>query len=254
MSYRSNLINKFNRREYWPPTEDEYYKKLLELDSTYSKDVSIHILDHLSDIMRNSEVGVEAIIQRRLRKRQISNADQARVSVAGKNYENLVAFALEVNRIEQNIPNDLIIEPVTKKSRIIGEFATINVGEETQKPDADLAIYRRKKDSPLVICSTKTSLRERAGQSYKWKLLLDISRCNCEHDDGCPLRKYEITYPADREIYFFFITADFYDEIHQPQQRGMFQFFDGSYVTKKIESVDYINGLSEIIKDLNVIF
>lgn len=253
MSYKSNLIDKLNKREYWAPTKKEYYKKIEEINSS-NNNAPIKILDHLSDVMRSSEVGVEEIIQRRIREEHITNADQARVSVAGKNYENLVAFSLEINRILKNIPNDLIIEPVTKNSKIIGDFATINVGEETQKPDADLAIYKRKKDSPLIICSTKTSLRERAGQSYKWKLLLDISRCNCEHDDGCPLSKYEITYPADREIYFYFITADFYDEIHQPQQRGMFQFFDGSYVTKKIKAVNYIKSLSGIIEDINEIF
>jgi type II restriction enzyme len=255
MLYDSNFISKLNKRAYWVPTRNEYTRIYNELNSRYSPRDSVKIiLNQLSSIMDSSRYGVSEIQQKRFRSGLIENISQSTMSVAGKNYEALVGYSLEMNRIYGNLPRNIIISLVTKRSRFIGKYATINIGNETQQPDVDLAIYKETPNSPIIICSTKTSLRERAGQSYKWKLLLDISRCNCEHDDGCPLNNYQIEYPAQRDIYMFFITADFYNEIHQPQQRGMFAFFDGTYVSKDIENTNYIKKLSDIIEDISNIF
>jgi len=69
-----------------------------------------------------------------------------------------------------------------KRHPLIEKYATIKVGDDFQKPDIDLMIYNNSEPErhPVIIYSIKTSLRERAGQTYRWKLLMDIvsSRLN----------------------------------------------------------------------------
>ena len=48
-----------------------------------------------------------------------------------------------------------------------------------------------------------------------------------------------------------FVTADFYDEIAQPQIAAMFNFFDKSYVAKPTSSVSTIKSLSNVVDDIN---
>jgi type II restriction enzyme len=61
------------------------------------------------------------------------------------------------------------------------EISVVNVDGETQKPDCDLVIYSLNEKISLkkcIIISLKTSLREGAGQTYKWKLLMEIATSN----------------------------------------------------------------------------
>lgn len=45
-------------------------------------------------------------------------------------------------------------------------------------------------------------------------------------------QKYKISYDVEPPPLMCFVTLNFYDEIHQPQQRGMFPFFDGCFIAK----------------------
>ena len=105
--------------------------------------------------------------------------------------------------------------------------------------------------------SCKTSCRERAGQTYKWKLLSDLASCDCDHKEGndkCPVNIYQLEYSSQRKIKVCFITADFYDEIAQPQIAAMFNFFDYSYVAKPTSNITTIKPLEDVIDDINNCF
>ena len=120
-------------------------------------------------------------------------------------------------------------------------------------------LYREEENSPIIIISCKTSLRERAGQTYKWKLLLDLATCKCEdikNNKECPINLYELKYQIERPVYVCFITSDFYDEINNPQQKGMFSFFDHAYISNGVDKLDNkkIKNLSSITSDLNSIY
>lgn len=122
---------------------------------------------------------------------------------------------------------------------------TINVGEETQKPDMDLAVYSLNEDESLKKCmilSLKTSLRERAGQTYKWKLLMEIANSASDIKE-----RYNIEYNPPVNPVVCFATINFYDEINNPQDRGMFKFFDCAFIGKNIETGDFIKPLSYLI-------
>jgi type II restriction enzyme len=47
-----------------------------------------------------------------------------------------------------------------------------------------------------------------------------------------------------------FATVNFYNEINNPQHRGMFKFFDKSFIGKEIDS-DFICRLSSIVDFVN---
>ncbi|MDR0605673.1 MAG: hypothetical protein LBG80_15355 [Bacteroidales bacterium] len=55
--------------------------------------------------------------------------------------------------------------------------------------------------------------------------------------------KYNIKYNADKIPLMAFATVNFYNEINTPQHRGMFKFFDKSFIAKNID-VDFIDRMS----------
>lgn len=220
-------------------------KKYKEYKQKYG---TIEVLNYLTEIMQSSKEEVEKLLIQRKEQEEIKNIDQARKTVAGNSFQFLIIYALLDNQKEGNLPKNLIILK-TKNHPILDKYATIKVADETQKPDIDLLIFTEEETKPILIFSCKTSLRERAGQTYKWKLLVEITR-------KCPQLKeeYKLEYPDQRPIYTGFITTNFYDEINQPQQRGMLKFFDYSYISKPIQPQPHIKPLSQIIQDLNTIF
>ena len=96
-----------------------------------------------------------------------------------------------------------------------------------------------------MILSLKTSLRERAGQTYKWKLLMEIAT-----SENSIKQKYNIFYDPEKMPLVCFATVNFYNEINSPQHRGMFKFFDKSFIAKPTEK-DFISPLSNLIHFVN---
>lgn len=228
---------------------NENMQKSLEILHKYIKEYgSIKAFDYLHEIMRESQTFVEELLNKRKKENQEYDKDQARKTIAGNNFQFLVLYLLIYNIENGNLPEDLIVLK-KKRHKILDEYASIKVGDEIQKPDLDLIAFTEDNTKPVVIYSCKTSLRERAGQTYRWKLLVDITK-------HCPklVEKYQLEYPEKRKILTGFITTNFYNEIMQPQQKGMLTFFDYSYIAKDIEVEPPIKKLSYIIKDLKEIF
>ncbi|WP_457638732.1 BsaWI family type II restriction enzyme [Persephonella sp.] len=240
-----NILQKEKRK-----IEQSYYMSpILETYREFKdRHGTIEVFDYLHDIMRNSQDSVEELIRERVIQGEIKDPNQARKTVAGNSFQFLILYALIENIEEGNLPNSLIVLK-TKQHKVLDEYATIEVAGETQKPDIDLLVFTEDERHPVMIYSCKTSLRERAGQTYKWKLLVEITK-------KCPQLKeeYQLKYPEKRKVLTGFITTNFYDEINQPQQRGMLKFFDYAYIAKPIEPLPHIKPLSQIIKDLNQIF
>jgi len=86
------------------------------------------------------------------------------------------------------------------------------------------------------------------GQTYKWKLLMEIAMSDCEVRD-----KYEISYAPPTVPLVCFVTVNFYNEINNPQHRGMFKFFDRAFIGKPIDpqATDFISPLSSLIDFAN---
>lgn len=93
-------------------------------------------------------------------------------------------------------------------------------------------------DIILASKSLKTSLRERAGQTYRWKLLLEIATTENQIKD-----KYNIAYDSAAMPIVCFATVNFYNEINNPQHRGMLKFFDNAFIGKPVHS-EFIARLS----------
>ena len=223
-------------------------KSLGILNDYIRKYGEIKSFDFLYDIMKKSQPFVEELLELRKKVNPNYDKDQARKTIAGNNFQFLVLYLLILNIEKGNLPNDLIVLK-TKKHKIVDKYATIKVADETQKPDLDLIAFSEEEKKPIIIYSCKTSLRERAGQTYRWKLLIDITKY-------CPalVEKYKLEYPEKRKVFTGFITTNFYNEIMQPQQKGMLEFFDYSYIAKNIKVQPPIKKLSSIIDDLNNIF
>ncbi len=206
------------------------------------------VFDNIYDILRQSKDYVNDKLLERQKNGEIKDVNQARKSVVGNAFSNLIVYIFLQNKINENIKNNVFI--TSKKSEIknFDSIATIYVDGETQKPDVDLVIYSLAENDNIKKCailSLKTSLRERAGQTYKWKLLMEIASTDSSIRD-----KYNITYNPSVVPLICFATVNFYDEINNPQHKGMFKFFDKSFIGKNIDS-DFIGRLSTIVDFVN---
>lgn len=239
-------LSEIENRYYFAPIKEGLEKKV-------KKNGEIKALDYLTEIMQKATSKVEVLIQDRIEKKIISNADQARKTIAGNCFQGLVAYSL-IKLQEKNLLNpNLAITLKPKKNQLIEKYATIKVGDDVQKPDIDLLIYHYQKPEkyPVIIYSIKTSLRERAGQTYRWKLLMDI----VSSDDCKTIKdKYGLTYKAMDNFKVGFITTNFYNEITNPQQKGMLKFFDFVYITKPGQWEAPISKFSKILDDLNAVY
>jgi type II restriction enzyme len=181
-------LSEIESRYYFTPIKDI-------LEQKARKAGEIKALDYLTEVMQKATSKVEKLIQARIRDGIISSADQARKTIAGNGFQGLVAYYL-IKLQEKNLLNpNLAITLKPKKHPLIEKYAIIKVGDDVQKPDIDLLIYHYLKPEkyPVIIYSIKTSLRERAGQTYRWKLLMDIVSSN---DCKTIKEKYSLTYKA----------------------------------------------------------
>ncbi len=233
-------------RYYFTPIKDELEQKVKKMGE-------MKALDYLTEVMQAATPKVEQLIQSRIRDRIIKSADQARKTIAGNGFQGLVAYSL-IKLQEKNLLNpNLAITLKPKKHPLIEKYAVIKVGDDVQKPDIDLLIYHYLKPEkyPVIIYSIKTSLRERAGQTYRWKLLMDIVSSN---DCKTIKEKYSLTYKAMDNFKVGFITTNFYNELTNPQQKGMLRFFDFVYITKPGKWEKPICEFSKISDDLNAVY
>jgi len=93
--------------------------------------------------------------------------------------------------------------------------------------------------------------------TYKWKLLCDLATCKCKYKDGnetCPATKYRLAYIPKRDIQMCFVTADFYNELNNPQISAMFHFFDNAYIAKTVSPSVDIKILTSVVDDINLAF
>ncbi|MEX0881581.1 MAG: BsaWI family type II restriction enzyme [Candidatus Saccharimonadales bacterium] len=225
----------------------KYYMKpvLSRLDELIEEKGNKEALSYLHDTILDAKDDVMKIIEARKDAGDIKDVSQASKTVVGAIFSNSIVY-LFLKAKEQGLvkPNVFITTKLGKfKDRV-----AIKVDGETQKPDMDLVLYGEDVDSNprnMMIISLKTSLRERAGQTYKWKLLLEIAT-----SDNPIRQKYNIDYPLGIPPLVCFATINFYDEINNPQHRGMFKFFDRSFIGKPIKA-DFIDNLSQLVDYAN---
>lgn len=240
------LFEDIEQRYYFLPIKKRFENKVRKVGAEKA-------LSYLTEVMQNSTANVEQIIQEQVRSGKISDAAQARKAIAGNAFQGLVAYALIYLQSNDLINRNLVITLKPKKHKLIENYAAIRIGGDVQKPDVDLMIYHSAKleHSPVLIFSLKTSWRERAGQTYKWKLLMDIA---ASQDCLQIKQKYGLGFDVQKDFKIGFITANFYDEITQPQQIGMLKFFDFVYLTKTGKFRPPVKEFSEIVSDLNSLY
>lgn len=229
--------------------EEKYYMQpILVVLNTYTKKHGYDgALDYLHEILVHSKLKVDEMLNKRILNNEIKDISQARKSIAGAAFSNCIIYLFLKAKEHGDVQKDIFITDKTK-SPLFLNMVTIRVGGETQKPDMDLVIYKLNGDETIgscIIISLKTSLRERAGQTYKWKLLLEIAT-----SENVIKRKYDIQYDSKKMPLVCFATVNFYDEINNPQHKGMFKFFDHSFIGKPVKK-DFISNLSDLIPYAN---
>lgn len=229
--------------------ENKYYMKpivsAINADLRTGKITLQNCFNHLYEYLINSKNAVENLIQEKIKKGEIKDASQARKSIAGGAFSNLIVWVFLQNKAKGNIAQNIFITSKISQIPHYKELFFIKVGQESQKPDVDLVIYSLNSQNMLKKClilSLKTSLRERAGQTYKWKLLMEIA-----NTDSAIKEKYDIAYNPPILPLVCFATVNFYNEINNPQHRGMFKFFDCAFIGKDIKTGEFIKPLSHII-------
>lgn len=212
------------------------------------QEVGVNVaMDYIHEILTHSKDEVELLLDDRISRGEIVDKSQARKSIAGAAFSNSLVYLFLKNKEQGLVSQNISITPNTKDKRF-QKMATIYVGEETQKPDMDLIIFSTDDNNEIKKCmiiSLKTSLRERASQTYKWKLLMEIAMGTNGIKD-----KYNIKYEPDTMPVVCFATVNFYNEINNPQHRGMFKFFDNSFIGKPLNA-GFINNMSTIVEYAN---
>lgn len=203
------------------------------------------IFNHLYGYLVDCKDEVDNLIQKRIQKGEIKDASQARKSIAGSAFSNLIIWVFLKNKEQGRVKQNIFITSKISSIPQWQDLFYIKVGEETQKPDVDLVIYSLNSNAKLhkcLILSLKTSLRERAGQTYKWKLLMEVANTETSIKE-----KYDISYNPPILPLVCFATVNFYNEINNPQHKGMFKFFDCAFIGKNIQTGDFIKPLSCLI-------
>jgi type II restriction enzyme len=217
-------------------------------ESNDKKIAYLAVFDEVFRILNEAKSFVDEYLVDRKAKGEIKDEKQALKSIAGNSFSSALVYIFLKNKELSNIREDVFITSQLSKIPSFKEVSTINVDGETQKPDCDLVIYSLNEDETLKKCmilSLKTSLRERAGQTYKWKLLMEIAI-----SDNPIKEKYNIDYNPEKMPLVGFATVNFYDEINNPQHRGMFKFFDKSFIAKNVDA-DFIVRMSTLPNYVN---
>ncbi|MDR2125960.1 MAG: BsaWI family type II restriction enzyme [Prevotellaceae bacterium] len=206
------------------------------------------VFDEVFYILNEVKTTVDSYLAERKAQGEIKDEKQALKSIAGNSFSLILVYIFIKNKELGNIRQNIFVTSQKSKVPSFKEVSIINVDGETQKPDCDLVIYSLNNDNTLKKCmilSLKTSLREREGQTYKWKLLMEIAT-----SDNPIKEKYNITYNPEKMPLVAFATVNFYNEINNPQHRGMFKFFDKSFIAKNIDA-DFIARMSTLPKYIN---
>lgn len=242
----NDLVGELKARYYFDPLKQKFDVK--------SREVGLaEAMNCLTEIMQSCIPDVEKLIQQRKDEGLITDSNQARKTVAGNAFQGLVAYALVMQQQDGNLSKDIVVTLKPKRHKIVNKYVAIKLGDDVQKPDIDLLIYSKShmEKKPVIIYSMKTSLRERVGQTYKWKLLLDIATAeDCQSIKD----KYSLSYEAGLDFKVGLITTNFYEEITSPQQQGMLRFFDFVYLTKSGNWGERVRKFADIVKDLNEIY
>lgn len=250
MTYK---LTKIEERQISDIKEKKYMKPVLKkIDDFIKKDKNKNnavknVFDNIHDLMRESEESVDKYLSKRSKEGSIKDKGQAKKNLAGQIFPYAIVYIFLKNKEYGNITENIFITSKPSSIKGFDRISNINVDKETQKPDCDLVIYKMKKNEQLdkcMIVSLKTSLRERAGQTYKWKLLMEIAT-----HSKILKSKYKITYNPGKTPTIAFATVNFHNEINKPQQRGMFKFFDKSFIAKNIDA-DFISRMSTLVEYL----
>ena len=212
------------------------------------KNAYLTVFDEVFRILNEAKSFVDEYLADRKKKGEIKDEKQALKSIAGNSFSSALVYIFLKNKEYGNIRKDIFITSQISKVPSFKEVSIINVDGETQKPDCDLVIFSLNEDDTLKKCmilSLKTSLRERAGQTYKWKLLMEIAS-----SDNPIKEKYNIDYNPEKVPLVGFATVNFYNEINNPQHRGMFKFFDKSFIAKNVDA-EFIARMSTLPKYVN---
>lgn len=206
------------------------------------------VFDQIYSIMLEAKNEVEQILNDRKKQGKIKDIRQAMKTIAGNTFSNIIIYVFLQNKIIGNVKPNIYITSRKSQVKDFNSITTIKVGDETQKPDVDLVIFSKKDNgdtNKCIILSLKTSLRERAGQTYKWKLLMEIAIT-----ENSLKEKYNISYSPKQMPLVCFATVNFYNEINNPQHKGMFKFFDKSFIAKQLKQ-DFISPLSQLVNFVN---
>ncbi len=244
------ILNREEEKDMYSIVNTYYMEPILNKLNSYIEKNNIswqQSFNKIYEVLLNSKDDVKFLVNQRIKRGEIKNIDQAMKSIAGNAFSNIIVYIFLKNKIQGYIKPNIFITSRKKRIKNFNKITAIQVGDQIQKPDIDLVIYNQNfdKSTKFIILSLKTSMRERAGQTYKWKLLEIATTENPIKD------KYNIFYSNSEIPYICFATVNFYNEIYQPQHRGILKFFDKSFIAKEITPTDFIEPLSNLVDFVN---
>jgi type II restriction enzyme len=212
------------------------------------KKAYLSVFDEIFRILNKSKNQIDKYLKERKAKGEIKDEGQALRSITESSFPQAILYIFLKNKEIGNIREDIFISSKPALVPSLKDVLVIHIGNEIQKPNCNLVIYSLNKDKTLnhcMILSLKTSSRERAEQTYKWKLLLEIANSENDVKD-----KYKIKYNFEKMPLVAFAAVNFFDEINKPQIRGILKFFNRSFIASPIDT-DFIFRMSTLPNYVN---
>lgn len=117
--------------------ESKYYMQpMLETIINDLKDEKLNLKEVFNDIytyLSNSKNAVERLLKERVNKNEIKDISQARKSIAGNAFSNLIIWLFLKNKESGNINRDIFITNKISQIPHFKDLFYIKVGKETQK-------------------------------------------------------------------------------------------------------------------------
>ena len=132
----TKTLQEIESKYYMKPILDSILQDIKSKNREWQK-----VFDNLYSYLVNSKDEVENLIQARVQNGVIKDASQARKSIAGQAFSNLIIWTFLNNKEQGYIKQNIYITSKISQLPKWQELFLIQVGEETQKPDVDLVIY-----------------------------------------------------------------------------------------------------------------
>lgn len=241
MTHREQAFQRLHKRALLAP-ELQSYTDLIEAMLKHGHEDAFRSgLGHLTDIHRKTYTEV-LDVQKKLKPHHDAKSHRGAImNISGNNFQSLCEFA--INSWLEFVDSPVCVQRNLPKE-MKDEFKIFGISNDGEivvvTPDVDLVLWiPGLADSPVIVISAKTSLKDRAGQAARWKDVFNIiQRAGFSPEEQ--IEKLGYYMESRREMHHCLVTANIYRPTDKPegelgtnQCRSNTFMFENKYTTRR---------------------